>query len=43
VKNVNYTSAAPAFNGGVSEHKINKQSIDDASRLAARRINVEEL
>jgi len=36
---LNYASAFPAACGGVSEHKINIQLIDDSSRLAARRIN----
>jgi len=37
---LNYASAFPAACGGVSEHKINMQLIDDSSRLAARRINL---
>jgi hypothetical protein len=38
---LNYASTFPVACGGVSEHKMNKQLIDDSSRLAARRINLD--
>ena len=41
IRALNYASAFPAACGGVSERNKNKQSIDDSSRLAARRIKPE--